>query len=61
MTEVFARLAPGAELDSARAELNTVYASMLATHPETYKTNDHFQITVTRMHDQINSNAKTIL
>ncbi len=61
MTEVFARLAPGAELDSARAELNTVYATMLATHPETYKTNDHFQITVTRMHDQINSNAKTIL
>ncbi len=61
MTEVFARLAPGAELDSARAELNTVYASMLATHPETYKANDHFQITVTRMHDQINSNAKTIL
>jgi len=34
---------------------------MLATHPETYKTNDHFQITVTSMHDQINSNAKTIL
>jgi len=61
MTEVFARLAPGAELDSARAELNTVYASMLATHPETYKANDHFQITVTRMHDQINSNARTIL
>jgi len=61
MTEVFARLAPGADLDSARAELNTVYATMLAAHPETYKTNDHFQITVTRMHDQINSNAKTIL
>ena len=61
MTEVFARLAPGAELDSARAELNTVYATMLAAHPETYKTNDHFQISVTRMHDQINSNAKTIL
>ena len=61
MTEVFARLAPGAELDSARAELITVYASMLATHPETYKANDHFQITVTRMHDQINSNARTIL
>jgi len=61
MTEVFARLAPGAELDSARAELNTVYAAMLATHPETYKSNDHFQISVTRMHDQINSNANTIL
>ncbi|HTB92045.1 MAG TPA: ABC transporter permease [Candidatus Sulfotelmatobacter sp.] len=61
MTEVFARLAPGAELDSARAELSTVYASMLAAHPETYKANDHFQISVTRMHDQINSNANTIL
>jgi predicted permease len=61
MTEAFARLAPGADLDSARAELNTVYATMLAAHPETYKTNDHFQITVTRMHDQINSNARTIL
>ena len=61
MTEVFARLAPGANLDSARAEFNTVYATMLAAHPETYKTNDHFQITVTRMHDQINSKAKTIL
>lgn len=61
MTQVFARLAPGADLDSARAELNTVYATMLAAHPETYKTNDHFQLTVTRMHDQINSKAKTIL
>jgi putative ABC transport system permease protein len=61
MTEVFARLAPGADLDSARAELNTVYANMLAAHPETYKNNDHFTMSVTRMHDQINSNAKTIL
>jgi putative ABC transport system permease protein len=61
MTEVFARLAPDADLDSARADLSTVYATMLSAHPETYKTNDHFQITVTRMHDQINSNAKTIL
>jgi predicted permease len=61
MTEVFARLAPGADLDAARAELNTVYTTMLAAHPETYKANDHFQITVTRMHDQINSNANTIL
>jgi putative ABC transport system permease protein len=61
MTEVFARLAPGADLDSARAELNTGYATMLAAHPDTYKANDHFQISVTRMHDQINSNARTIL
>src|SRR5450755_3096468 len=29
MTELFARLAPGAPLESARAELNTVYATMV--------------------------------
>src|SRR5205807_5594420 len=61
MTEVFARLAPGAELDSARAELRTVHAAMLSAHPEIYTPRDHYQIDVTRMHDQINSRAKTIL
>ena len=61
MTEVFGRLAPGATLDQARAELKTVYASMLAAHPEVYKPEQHFQISVTRMHDQINSSANTIL
>jgi predicted permease len=61
MTEVFARLSPGASLDSARTELRTVYAGMVAAHPEVYKPADHFQIDVTRMHDQINSRAKTIL
>jgi putative ABC transport system permease protein len=61
MTEVFARLAPGTELESARAELNTIYAAMMASHPDVYKSSDHFKITVTRMHDQINSRARTIL
>jgi predicted permease len=61
MTEVFARLAYGATLDAARAELRTVYAAMIAAHPEVYKTGDHFTIDVTRMHDQINSRANTIL
>ncbi|HTV58956.1 MAG TPA: ADOP family duplicated permease [Verrucomicrobiae bacterium] len=61
MTEVFARLAPGATLESARAELRAVYAGMLAAHPEVYKPGDHYTITVTRLHDQINSNAQTIL
>ena len=61
MTEVFARLAPGSQLDGARAELQTVYGAMLAAHPEIYKPADHYQISVTRMHDQINSRANTIL
>ncbi|HEX3472542.1 MAG TPA: ADOP family duplicated permease [Silvibacterium sp.] len=61
MTEVFARLASGATLESARAELRERYAAILAAHPEVYKPADHFQIDVTRMHDQINSRANTIL
>ena len=61
MTEVFARLAPGATVDAARAELKTVYGAMLAAHPEVYKPEDHYTISTTRMHDQINSRANTIL
>jgi predicted permease len=61
MTEVFARLAPGATVDAARAELRTVHAAMTAAHPEVYKPGDHYQIAVTRMHDQINARANSIL
>lgn len=61
MTEVFGRLAPGAGLDAARAELRTVYAGMLSAHPEVYKSGDHYQIDVTRMHEQISSPAKKTL
>ena len=61
MTEVFARLAPGATLEQARAELNTVYSAMMPAHPEVYKPEDHYPIGVTRMHDQINARANTIL
>jgi predicted permease len=61
MTEVFARLNPGATVESARAELRTVYGGMVAAHPEVYKPEDHFQIEVTRMHDQINARADTVL
>src|SRR5271154_4744701 len=61
MTEVFARLAPGATLDGARSELNTAYAAIVQAHPDVYKAADRYQISVTRMHDQINSRANTIL
>src|SRR6202451_3407964 len=59
MTELFARLAPGATLDQARAELTNNYAAMTAAHPEEYKPDEHYMIAVTRMHDQINSRANT--
>jgi predicted permease len=61
MTEVFARLAPGATLEAAQSELSTRYAAIVAAHPEVYKPADHFQINARRMHDQINARANTIL
>ncbi|HKS75007.1 MAG TPA: ADOP family duplicated permease [Terriglobales bacterium] len=61
MTDVFGRLAPGANLKSARAELRTVYAGMTAAHPEVYKPQYHFEIDARRLRDQINAEASTIL
>jgi predicted permease len=61
MTDVFGRLAPGASLKSARAELRTVYAAMAAAHPEVYKPQHHFQIDARLLRDQINAEASTVL
>ena len=61
MTELFARLAPGADLDSARAELRTVYAAMLKDHPEAYSPKADFRIEARRLRDQITSRARTVL
>src|SRR5256886_1368290 len=36
MTDLFARLAPGADLDAARAELRAAHAAMVAQHRESY-------------------------
>jgi predicted permease len=61
MTEIFGRLVPGATVEAARSELRTRYAAITAAHPEVYKPEFHSKIDVTRMHDQINSRANTIL
>ena len=61
MTDVFGRLAPGASLKTARAELQAVYAAMVAAHPDVYKPQHHFQINARRFRDQINAGATTIL
>src|SRR5262249_49130227 len=42
MTELFGRLAPGATLEQARAELNTVYTAMVKDHHEDYPAQAHF-------------------
>src|SRR5215510_11884971 len=37
MTELFGRLAPGTDLDAARAELRVVHRGMVDAHPEAYQ------------------------
>jgi putative ABC transport system permease protein len=61
MTELFGRLAPGATIEQARAELNSVYATMLKDNHEAYPAQAHFQISAVKLRDQITSNARTIL
>jgi putative ABC transport system permease protein len=61
MTELFGRLAPGATLDQARAELSTVYSAMLKDHSDAYPSQAHFQIDARLLRDQITSGARTVL
>jgi len=61
MTELFGRLAPGATLDQARAELKTVFSAMVKQHPEAYSPSGHSQISAVALRDQITSRAKTVL
>ncbi len=61
MTELFGRLAPGADLESARAELRTAHGAMLQEHREDYPVKDDFRIEAVQLRDQITSPARTIL
>src|SRR5204863_5498381 len=38
MTEIFGRLAPAADLESARAELRGIHGAIVKEHPEAYST-----------------------
>jgi putative ABC transport system permease protein len=61
MTELFGRLAPGATLDQARAELRTVYGAMIKDHADAYSPQSHFQIDAKLLREQITSDARTVL
>ncbi|PYQ43162.1 MAG: multidrug ABC transporter substrate-binding protein [Acidobacteria bacterium] len=61
MTELFGRLAEGATLEGARAELASVHASMMRAHPEAYSARAQVQLQVTTFPEQIASPARTIL
>src|SRR5258708_3785328 len=61
MTELFGRLGPGATVESANAELRTVYAAMIRQHPEAYSQKGENRIHAVLLRDQITSGARTIL
>jgi len=61
MTELFGKLAPGANVDQARTELRTVYASMVKDHAEAYPDNGGYRIDARMLRDEITSGARTVL
>src|SRR5580698_10192670 len=61
MTELFGRLAPGATLEQARAELNAIHGVMVKDHPEAYSAKADFRIGAVRLRDQVTSRARTVL
>jgi len=61
MTELFGRLAPGATVEQARAELRSAYGAMIKEHPEAYPANANYQIGAKPLREQITSGARTVL
>ncbi len=61
MTELFGRLAPGADLAAARAELKAVHGAIVREHPEAYPASANFHIDAVGLRDQIVSPARTVL
>ncbi len=61
MTNLFARLAPGADLETARAELRAAHGAMLEAYREAYPKKSDFRIDAVRLRDEITSPARTVL
>lgn len=61
MTEVFGRLAPGATVESARAEVATITARLHAEYPAAYDARSGFEVTVTPLKTQLTSRARPTL
>jgi predicted permease len=61
MTELFGRLAPGADVEAVRAELRAVHGAMVTQYPEAYSPKADFRINAVPLRDQITSPARTVL
>ena len=61
MTDVFARLAPGASIDDARAELNHSLSLFKQDHPDNYPDNLGLEVEVTAWKDELVAQARPTL
>lgn len=61
MTEVFGRMAPGADLATVRAELQTAYVGMTQSFPDIYTPRAHYEIRAVPLREQLTARARTIL
>jgi putative ABC transport system permease protein len=61
MTELFGRLAPGADVNAALNELRAVHGAILKEYPEAYPQKSNFQIDAKLLRDQLTSRAKPTL
>ena len=58
MTEVVARLAPGASLEQARTEVAAVYARLQHDHREAYDTGSHYRVAVIPFKEALGEGAR---
>jgi len=61
MTELFGRLAPGATVEEARAELEAAHAAMMRQHPEAYPASARTTLVVRPFSDQVTAPARKVL
>lgn len=61
MTELFGRLAPGVDLEGAKAELRAAHSVIVKDHPDAYSAKADFRIDAVKLRDQITSRASTLL
>ena len=61
MTDLFGRLAPGASLESARAELVAAHTAMMQEHPAAYPVQADMRLSLTPLRNQVTAPARPIL
>ena len=61
MTEIFGRLASGADLQAARSELTAAHRAIIQEYPAVYPANSDFRINAVMLRNQITSGARTLL